>query len=102
MRRVARHDSQNAPSSQTVPSFPLRLQFRCWLDVRPMQAHRTLHSVELNANDIRAEVSVSCSHNLSSFRGRSFHSAFAKLAEADRIPRLKRHFPFAFCPASRL
>src|SRR5712671_4547937 len=76
----------------------LRLQLWQFLDVGPMQAHRTLHSVKLNANDIRAEVSVSCSHNLSSFRGRSLHSAFAKLAEADRIPRLKRHFPFAFSP----
>src|SRR5882762_7086380 len=81
------------------PSFPLRLQFRCLLDVRPMQAHRTLHSVELNANNIRAEVSVSWRHDLSSLRGRSLHSAFAKLAKADRIPRLKRHFHFGFGPA---
>jgi hypothetical protein len=59
-----------------------------------------LHSVELNANDIRAEVSASCSSDLSSFRGRSLHSAFAKFAEANQIPRLKRHFPFAFSPSS--
>jgi hypothetical protein len=64
-----------------------------------MQAHGTLHSVELNANDIRAELSVSCCHDLSSLRGRSLHSAFAKLAKADRIPRLKRHFHFRFGPA---
>jgi hypothetical protein len=63
-----------------------------------MQAHKTLHSVELNANDIRAEVSVPCCHDLSSLRGRSLHSAFAKFAEADRIPRLKRHFHFRFGP----
>ena len=78
--------------------FPLRLQFRYWLDVRPMQGHRTLHSVELNANDIRAEVSVSCSHDLSSFRWRSLHSAFAKFAKTDRVARLKSHLPFTFSP----